>query len=76
MEAYRSYCYVPHTGLRNEEKSRCSAGDGFYIFFIVAAKVARQQVVEDAHNAHQEQEADDAFSKQVAWSATKTFILL
>lgn len=61
------------TSLREEEKSRCSAGDGFYVFLIVAAIVARQQVVEDAHNTHQEQEEEDAFSKQVAGGATNEF---
>lgn len=60
---------MTHTGLREEEKSRCSTSDGLYIFFVVAAVVAQQQVVEDAHDAHQEQEEDDAFSKQVAWGA-------
>ena len=64
---------MPYTELRDEEKSRCSVGEEIYVFFIVAAKVTRQQVVEDAHNAHQEQEAEDTFSKQVTWSATKTF---
>lgn len=62
---------MTYTALRNEEKSRCSAGDGFHVFLIVAAVEAHQQVVEDSHNAHQEQEAEDAFSKQVAWGATK-----
>lgn len=65
--------YGTHTGLGDEQKSRCSAGDGFYVFFIVAAIVVRQQVVERAHNAHQEQEEEDTFSKQVARGATKTF---
>lgn len=62
---------VTHTGLRDEEKSRWSAGDGFHVFFIVVAVVAYQQIVEDAHNAHQEQEEDDSFSKEVAGGATK-----
>lgn len=67
------YCcyYVRHTGLRDEEKSRCSVGDGFYIFLIVAAIVARQQVVEDAHSAHEGQEEEDTFSKQVARGAAQ-----
>lgn len=64
---------MSHTELRDEEKSRCSIGDDFCVFFIIASKVTNQQVVEDAHKAHQEQEAEDALSKQVAWSATKTF---
>lgn len=55
--------------LRDEEKSRGSAGDGFYVFFVVAAVVANQQVVEDSHDAHQEQEEEDSFPKQVAGSA-------
>lgn len=59
------------THLRDEEQSRCSAGDGFDVFFIVAAVVANQQIVEDAHNAHQEQEEEDSFSKQVAGSAAE-----
>lgn len=62
---------VTQTGLREEEESRCSAGDGLHVFFIIAAIVTRQQVVEDAHDAHQEQEGDDAFSKQVAGGAAK-----
>lgn len=60
---------VTHTGLRDEEKSGCSVGDGFNIFFVVAAIVARQQVVEDTHNTHQEKEGEDSFSKQVAGDA-------
>lgn len=64
---------MTHTGLREEEKSRGSAGDGFYVTFIVAAIVAHQQVVEDAHNAHQEQKEQDAFSKHVAFGAAKKF---
>lgn len=56
-------------GLRDEEESRCSAGDGFHVVFVVAAVVGDQQVVEDAHEAHEEQEAEDALSKQVAGSA-------
>lgn len=60
---------VTQTGLRDEEESRWSAGDRLHVFLIVAAIVTRQQEVEDAHDAHQEQEEDDAFSKQVAGGA-------
>lgn len=67
------YCcyYVRHTGLREEEKSRCGAGNGFYVFLIVTAIVARQQVVEDAHSAHEGQEEEDTLSKQVARGAAR-----
>lgn len=64
-------CYVRHTVLRQEEKSRCSVSDGFNVFLIVAAIVAHQQVVKDAHGAHQRQEEEDTFSEQVAWGATQ-----
>lgn len=33
--------------------------------------MAQQQVVEDSHNAHQEQEEEDSFSEQVARGARK-----
>lgn len=62
-----------HGELREEQESGCSAGDGLYVFFVVAAVVARQHEVEDAHDAHQEQEADDAFSEQVAWRAARKY---
>lgn len=57
--------------LGDEEESRRSIGDGLHVFLIVAAVVARQQVVEDPHDAHQEQEEEDALSKQVARSALR-----
>lgn len=57
--------------LRDEEKSRRSVGDGLHVFLIVAAVVAHQQEVGDSHDAHQEQEGDDTFSKQVARRATE-----
>lgn len=60
-----------HAGLREEEESRRSVGDGFHVVLIVTAKEARQQVVEDAHSAHEGQEEEDAFSKQVAWGAAE-----
>lgn len=50
-------------GLGNEEQSRRGAGDGFHVLLVVVAQVAQEQIVEDAHNAHQQQEADDSFSK-------------
>lgn len=59
------------TELREEQESRCSIGDGFYVFFVVAAIVASHQVVKDAHDAHQKQEAHYAFSKQVARCALR-----
>lgn len=58
-------------GLRDEEKSRRGAGDGLHVLLIVAAEVAPQQVVKDAHDAHEGQEEDDAFPKQVAWGAAQ-----
>lgn len=54
---------------RDEQESRCGAGDGFHVVFVVIAIVSDQQVVEDAHDAHEEQEAEDALPKQVARSA-------
>lgn len=59
------------SGLRDEQQSRCGAGDGFHVFFVVAAIEAHQQVVEDAHDAHEDQEEDDALSKHVARGANK-----
>lgn len=56
-------------GLRDEEESGCGAGDGFHVVFVVTTIVADQQVVEDAHDAHEEQETEDALPKQVAGSA-------
>lgn len=50
-------------GLGNEEQSRRGAGDGFHVLLVVAAEVTQQQVVEDAHDAHQQQEAEDPFAK-------------
>lgn len=58
-----------HTALRDEEESGRGSGDGFHVFLIVAAVVVHQQVVEDAHNAHGEQEEEDTLSKHVAWGA-------
>lgn len=58
-------------GLRNEEQSRRSAGDGFHVLLVVAAEVTKQQVVEDAHNTHQQQETEDPFSKQITRGAPK-----
>lgn len=58
-------------GLGNEEQSRCGAGDGFHVLLVVAAEVTQQQIVEDAHNAHQQQEAEDPFPKQIARGAAK-----
>lgn len=59
-------------GSRNEEESGCGAGDGFHILLVVIAVVSDQQVVEDAHDTHEEQEAEDALPKQVARSAANT----
>lgn len=56
-------------GSRDEEESGCGAGDGFHVVFVVVSVVSDQQVVEDAHNAHEEQEEEDALPKQVARSA-------
>ncbi len=68
------HCHnVTHIGLRDEEESGCGASDGFYVFLVVAAEVTCQQVVEDAHDAHQEEEEDDSFSKQEAWGAVIYF---
>lgn len=63
--------YMWHAELWEEQESRCSICDGFYVFLVVAAIIAPQQVVEDTHNAHQGQEEDDAFSKQVSRSAVQ-----
>lgn len=49
--------------LGDEEQSRRGAGDGFHVLLVVAAEVTQQQIVEDAHNAHQQQEAEDPLSK-------------
>lgn len=59
------------TGLGNEEQSWRGAGDGFHVLLVVAAEVTQQQVVEDAHNTHQQQEAEDALPKQIARGAPK-----
>lgn len=63
--------YVAQTDLRDEEKSRCSTRDGFHVVFVLVAVVTNQQIVENAHHAHQEQEEEDSFSKHVPWGATK-----
>lgn len=54
---------------RDEEESGCGAGDGFHVVFVVISVVSDQQVVEDAHDAHEEQEGENALPKQVAGSA-------
>lgn len=50
-------------GLRNEEQSRRGASDGFHVLLVVVAQITQQQIVEDAHDAHQQQEAEDPFPK-------------
>lgn len=50
-------------GLGNEEQSRRGASDGFHLLLVVVAQITQQQVVEDAHDAHQQQEAEDPFPK-------------
>lgn len=59
---------------RDEEEGGCGAGDGFHIVFVVIAVVSDQQVVEDAHDTHEEQEAEDALPKQVSRSAANTIM--
>lgn len=62
---------MANSELGDEEKSRGGLGDGFYVVLIVAAVETHQQVVKDAHDAHQEEEADDALSKQVTRGALR-----
>lgn len=67
-DTHRQYTY---SALRDEKESGCGPGDGFNILLVVTAIVTPQQEVEDAHDAHQEQEGDDTFAKQVAGGAEK-----
>lgn len=41
------------------------------MLLVFVAPIAQQQIVEDAHDAHQQQEAEDPFPKQIARRAAK-----
>lgn len=70
LNATRTAFLAP-AGLGNEEQSGRGAGEGFHVLLVVAAQVTQQQVVEDAHHTHQQQESQDAFSKQITRGAAK-----
>lgn len=55
--------------LRDEQQGRGGAGEHLHLLLVAAAHKADQQVVEDAHDAHQDQEEDDSLSKEEAWCA-------
>lgn len=52
-----------------EQEGRGGVGDQVHVLLVVAAEETLGQVVQDAHDAHQEEERDDSLPKQEAWSA-------
>lgn len=55
-----------------EEQCRCSLCDSLDVVLVVPGQVVTQQVADDPHDGHEEQEGEDALAKQEAWCAVGT----